>query len=145
MKRNLHLTSLHVILCILTSTNQAQGEANKIIFSCNTASGKYVEIGRNGENIYYSFGSKKQTPEIRLEITLAKAKILLESISGNEISSYIAFTNADFQYAIVSSINKNAETQEPKHGVLITRNSTYLGYKACDPSTVKGSLLDLSD
>jgi len=56
---------------------------------------------------------KKQTLEIRLEITLAKAQILLETISCNEICSYIAFTNGDYQYAVVSSINKNTEAQEP--------------------------------
>lgn len=57
----------------------------------------------------------------------------------------IVFNNGEYQYEVINSVDRNTKTQEPKHGVLIRRKSTYLDYKACIPDTMKGSLLDLTE
>lgn len=93
----------------------------------------------------YRYGRGDRRAELELKRKLSETEISFGIVSGNEVSNSIVFNNGKYQYQIISSVDRNAETQEPKHGVLIMRNSTYLGYKACVPGTVKGSLLDLSE
>lgn len=135
------------LLSILATSLALNGYAEeyKSVFSCETKDNKNIEVLRNADMAMYRYGRGNRPAELELKRKLSEAEISFGIISGNEISNSVVFNNGKYQYQIISSVDRNAETQEPKHGVLITRNSTYLGYKACVPGTVKGSLLDLSE
>ena len=95
--------------------------------------------------VIYRYGRSGHPSELELKKQVSETEISFGTIYGNEISNSIVFNNGEYQYEVISSVDRNAKTQEPKHGVLIRRKSTYLGYKACIPDTVKGSLLDLTE
>ena len=68
---------------------------------------------------------------------------MIGNASGSELKNSITFTNGEYTYTVISSINRIADVQEPKHGILIKKNSNYLTYISCISASVKGSLLDL--
>ena len=132
------------ILAVSLAIN-GYAEEYRSVLSCKTKDNKIIEVLQNADIAVYRYGRGGKSAELELKRELSETEIYLGKTYGNEISNTIVFNNGKYQYQVISSVNKNAVTQEPKHGVLITRNSTYLGYKACVPSTVKGSLLDLSE
>lgn len=136
-------TLLSILAALLAINGYA--EEYRSVFSCKTKDNKNVEVLQDSDMAVYRYGRGGWPAELELKSKLSEAEISFGVASGNEIANTIVFNKGRYQYQIISSVDKNAETQEPKHGVLIMRNSTYLGYKACVPSTVKGSLLDLSD
>ncbi|MDH1263846.1 hypothetical protein [Pseudomonas sp. GD03944] len=118
-------------------------ELQNPIFSCTTETKKNIAIYKNGTTFTYSFGQSNQLPELTLTKSISNVKISINDLSGNELSNSISFPNGTYTYIVKSTINRVQDTQTPKHGVLIKKNSKYLSYIACTPDSEQGSLLDL--
>ncbi|WP_138406386.1 hypothetical protein [Stutzerimonas nosocomialis] len=121
----------------------AQDTPKTPIFHCKTESDKTIEIYKELDVVTYSFGKTNEFPELQLKKTIGEIEISIGQIYGNELSNSATFTNGAYTYTVVTTINRNAETQEPRHGVIVKKKSNYLAYIACIPDTVQGSLLDL--
>jgi hypothetical protein len=110
---------------------------------CETKNNKNIEVYKDRGMVTYSFGRSGYPPELRLTRSMADVEIAIGSVSGNELSNSITFSNGAYTYGVMTKINRVAATKEPKHGVLVKKKSKYLTYIACIPETVQGSLLDL--
>lgn len=118
-------------------------ESHTLVFMCETKNNKNIEVYKDRGMVTYSFGRSGYPPELKLTRSMADVEIAIGSISGNELSNSITFSNGAYTYGVMTKINRVAATQEPKHGVLVKKKSKYLTYIACIPETVQGSLLDL--
>lgn len=112
-------------------------------FRCATQSNKVVELLKEGDTIIYRFGQANSAPELELARPSREVSISIGTVSGNELSNSITFANGEYRYRIISSVNRIADTQTPRHGVMVMRNSSRLAYIACIPGSVGGSLLDV--
>jgi|GEM_PF-5228487 len=140
---NLGPTLIPAIIYLLIFTNTVQGGVIRTVFTCDTTDNRQLSVAKNDKKIFYSFGRKDHLPDLKLETSVRDAKISLGNVSGNEVSNSIVFNNGGYRYVVFSTADRNADNQVLRHGVLIHRRSTYLGYKKCVPDTVTGSLLDL--
>lgn len=118
-------------------------ESHMPIFMCKTKNNKNIEVYRDGDMVTYSFGRSDYPPELKLTRSMADLEVAIGSVSGNEISNSITFSNGVYAYRVMTTINKVSATQEPRHGVLVKKKTKYLAYIDCVPETVQGSLLDL--
>ncbi|TYP64433.1 hypothetical protein [Stutzerimonas stutzeri] len=118
-------------------------EELKPFFSCTIKPNKYLKINKQENTIIYAFGRHKHPPELELKKTLDEVVISTGNVSGSELTNSISFANGDYTYTVISSVNRVADIQEPKHGILVQKNSDYLTYLPCISTSVDGSLLDL--
>lgn len=118
-------------------------EEAKPLFSCKTKSKKFLELHKQDNMITYKFGEINLPPELGLKKSSDEVELLIGNASGSELTNSITFANGEYTYTVISSINKVADVQEPKHGILVKKNSSYLTYISCISASVKGSLLDL--
>lgn len=134
------------LLLVLIFCQAVQGEELLIpVFSCatETETERNVEVFKGKNTFTYSFGRRNQTPELRLTRAIGDVRILINDISGNELTSSISFSNGNYTYIVKSTTNRVQDMQEPRYGVLIKKNSKYLSYIACKPGSERGSLLDV--
>jgi len=117
-------------------------EEAKPLFSCKTKSNKILELHKQDNTIIYKFWKINSPPELELKKTSDEVQIVIGSASGSELTNSISFVNGEYTYTVISSVNKVADVQEPKHGILVKKNSNYLTYIPCISASVKGSLLD---
>ncbi|AZZ43715.1 hypothetical protein C1896_01495 [Pseudomonadaceae bacterium SI-3] len=117
-------------------------EETKPLFSCKTKSNKFLELHKQDNTITYKFGKINSQPELELKKSLDEVEILIGNASGSELTNSISFANGEYTYTVISSVNKVADVQEPKHGILVKKNSNYLTYISCISASVEGSLLD---
>jgi hypothetical protein len=117
-------------------------EETKPLFSCKTKSNKFLELHKQDNTITYKFGKINSPPELELKKSSDEVEILIGNASGSELTNSISFANGEYTYTVISSVNKVADVQEPKHGILVKKNSNYLTYISCIPASVEGSLLD---
>ncbi|MBW8455657.1 MAG: hypothetical protein K0M52_15830 [Pseudomonas sp.] len=115
----------------------------KPLFSCKTKSNKFLEIHKQDHTITYKFGKLNHRPELELKRSSDEVDILIGNASGSELTNSISFANGEYRYTVITSVNKTADIQEPKHGILVTKNSNYLTYISCISASVEGTLLDL--
>lgn len=118
-------------------------EEAKPLFSCKTKSNKILELHKQDNTIIYKFGKLNSPPELELKKSSDEVQIVIGSASGSELTNSISFVNGEYTYTVISSVNKVADVQEPKHGILVKKNSNYLTYISCISASVEGSLLDL--
>lgn len=137
----------HVALALILafSPHLAANPTNepKLLFSCKTKSNKFLELNKQGDTITYKFGQLNHPPELELKKPSDEVEILIGNASGSELTNSISFANGEYTYTVITSINRTADIQEPKHGILVTKNSNYLTYISCISASVEGTLLDL--
>lgn len=132
------------LLLALIFCQTVQGEELLIsVFSCTTETEKNVEVLKGKNTFTYSFGRRNQAPELRLTRAEGDVRVLINDVSGNELTSSISFSNGNYTYIVKSTANRVQETQDPRYGVLIKKNSNYFSYIACKPGSERGSLLDV--
>ncbi|MGE8495992.1 MAG: hypothetical protein ACN6O6_00675 [Pseudomonas sp.] len=136
---------IYFVLLFAAQTFQAaqSSELQNPIFSCTTETKKNIAVYKNKTTFTYSFGRSNQLPELTLTKAIKDVKISINDLSGSELSNSISFPNGIYTYIVKSTTNRVEETQTPKHGVLIKKNSKYLSYIACSSGSEQGSLLDL--
>jgi hypothetical protein len=118
-------------------------EEAKPLFNCKTKSDKLLELHKQDSTISYKFGKIDLPPELELKKPLGEVEILIGNASGSELTNSISFANGEYTYTVISSVNKVADVQEPKHGIIVKKNSNYLTYISCISASVEASLLDL--
>ena len=112
-------------------------------FSCTTESNATLELKKESNQITYAFGRPGSPHALELKRSPEDVDVSLGSVSGSELSNSITFTNGAYTYTVISKINRIADAQEPKHGIIVKKDSTYLTYISCIPASVIGSLLDI--
>lgn len=140
------LRLIHVItyiIVVLTVPLTAATERLPPFFYCKSKSDKTLELYKQNNTISYKFGHPGRTPDLELNRLIDEVYISTGNATGSELSNSVTFTNGSYSYTVISTINRVADVQIPKHGILVKKNSNYLTYISCISASVEGSLLDL--
>lgn len=135
-----------IYLLALTSllhTSVVCSEEN--IFSCTTENHKKVRLYKEEGKIIYSFGKDEKKPEIILVRKKEDLGVNLENPSGRYLSSTIEIYNKKYTYQIITSVDRIADTQEPKTSLIVMNDKKYLASLNCIKGSEVGSLININN
>lgn len=132
-----------VSMSLLITTHQSSASDN-LIFKCYTANNKKIEISRNDNILYYSYGSDQQK-DITLEENLYNNEIpgmfshnvILANKSGPYIYNNVTFENGEYAYTVTVLSDINVPSEKTFSGVYVTKNGSKIAKIKCVDSTIK--------
>ena len=111
-------------------------KGSNVVFSCNTAKAKVIEVCDSGKTIDYSYGGKNLQPEIVVRASRTLASTTQYAGIGRHMTNAVTVPNGDTVYSVFSGIDKMLEgdKKEPKQvaGVSVTVKQKLVARVMCD-------------
>ena len=119
---NLTVLSIVLVMAIFSVSNAACENGGKVIFSCQTAKGKVIEVCDSGKTIDYSFGKPKGTPEIVVRAPRSEASTFQWQGVGRYISYTVEIPNGNTTYRVFWGSDRITEQHAIEAGVNVEVN-----------------------
>ena len=139
-------TSLINILVsiLLLTTIPPSNASDSLIFQCYTTKNKKIEISRNNDTLYYSYGTDR-IKDIELKEDLYNNKIpgvfshniILANKSGPYIYNTVIFENGEYSYIVTALSDINIPSQKTFSGIYVTKNGAQIAKIKCIDCTIK--------
>lgn len=122
-------------------TLASSGAAAEEIFSCTIEKNKkFLQITQKNENLTYSYGPKKGTPELRITVPKRNIELFAWDGFGRYHNHSLTFPNGEYKYIVSTSYDSHEQTTTT--GVNVLKGSSSIAELTCNPRSIKGSLED---
>jgi hypothetical protein len=115
--------SMIFVMAISSAAIAACENGGKIIFSCQTAKGKVIEVCDSGKTIDYSFGKPKEKPEIVVRAPRSEASTFQWQGVGRYISYTVEVPNGNTTYSVFWGSDRISEKHAIEAGVNVEVNN----------------------
>jgi len=106
-----------------------------IVFHCSTTKEKTISVFKQGQNVFYQYGSSMTKPELTLMVTEEMLSKQPWNGVGSSFWNSVTFQNQDHLYSVSSSYNRNEGTLEYA-GVSIQQNDKTIANIECKKESV---------
>jgi hypothetical protein len=129
------MNSLSIVVVLLTFVAPVAhadcDAAKKVLFSCQTAKGKRIEVCNFGQTIQYSFGKSEGKPELRIAVPISKVTGVSCYTCGRYISNSVYIPNRNITYNVFWGGDKLSDTGKTEGGVEVIVNGESKARIAC--------------
>ncbi|AFJ47022.1 hypothetical protein [Shimwellia blattae] len=130
-------------ISLLITTYQSSA-SDSLIFQCYTIQNKKVEILRNDDVLYYSYGTDKKKDIVLKENLynneipgMFSRNVILANKSGPYIYNNVIFKNGEYAYTVTVLSDINVPSEKTFSGIYVTKNGSRIAKIKCVDSTIK--------